>query len=237
VGIGGHGRASGWGSTHGGAARSGVFRGVGGRAGRHRHRRLRSRDGLGGDFGRPLPRYEPSGDASCHQGAQRGFVVPPRRSMGIRGASKDRVGVGAVQNRRTGLGDHRDVCGDAGQPAHQRHATPRCATPRDASIPTRVRPHDAPLPTPSCTSTDVINGKAEVGATTLALAHNVSRRRQAPAPRPRCHLVLGLGPLGPPSSVLRTALGLTRSQGLISAQAIVLRRSVARRANRRRDVA
>jgi hypothetical protein len=45
-----------------------------------------------------------------------------------------RIGVGAVQNRRTGLGDKRDVTGDAGQPAHQRHATPHCAPPRHVRI-------------------------------------------------------------------------------------------------------
>jgi hypothetical protein len=57
-----------------------------------------------------------------------------------------RIGVGAVQNRRR---DHRvvpTVCGDAGRPAHQRPATPPCARRRDASIPTRLRPHDASLP-------------------------------------------------------------------------------------------
>jgi hypothetical protein len=39
--IGGHGHATGWGSARIGAARSAVFRDVGGRAGRHRRRRLR----------------------------------------------------------------------------------------------------------------------------------------------------------------------------------------------------
>jgi hypothetical protein len=59
-----------------------------------------------------------------------------------------RDGVGAAQNRRQ---DHRvvsTVCGDAGRPAHQRHETPRCATHRDASIPTRLRPHGASIRTP-----------------------------------------------------------------------------------------
>jgi hypothetical protein len=41
VGIGGYRGASGWESTHRGAARSVGFWGVGGRAGRHRHKRLR----------------------------------------------------------------------------------------------------------------------------------------------------------------------------------------------------
>jgi hypothetical protein len=73
-----------------GAARSGGFRGVCGRAGRHRHRRLRERDSIGGDSGRPLPRYEPSGDAG----------VPSRRGVAIRGATKAGSGIrGAIKAR------------------------------------------------------------------------------------------------------------------------------------------
>jgi hypothetical protein len=43
----------------GGAARSAGLRGVGGRAGRHRQRRLDDHQALCGDSGQPLPRYEP----------------------------------------------------------------------------------------------------------------------------------------------------------------------------------
>jgi hypothetical protein len=103
------------------------------------------------------------GDLWCHQGGRWGFVVAPRRAMGIRGGTKARIGVGAVQNRRTGLGDNRDVAGDAGQPAHQRPETPRCARyhprphrtpmiPRPPPIPTRLRPRHAPIPTPMHTA-------------------------------------------------------------------------------------
>jgi hypothetical protein len=96
----------------------------------------------------PYPDTGQVGMRGCHQGARWGCEVPPRRAMAHRGATKARIGVGAVQNRRTGLGGHRDVCGDAGQPAHQRHATPRCARPRDAPLRTRLRHHDASIPTP-----------------------------------------------------------------------------------------
>jgi hypothetical protein len=59
MGIGGHGHASGWESTRIGAARSAGFRGVGGRAGRHRQRRLDYHQALCGDSGQPLPRHDP----------------------------------------------------------------------------------------------------------------------------------------------------------------------------------
>jgi hypothetical protein len=101
VGIGGHGHASGWESTHRGAAdgwesahrgaaRSGGFRGVGGRAGRHRQRRLDCHQALCGDSGQPLPRYGPSGDASCQRGVWCGCALPPRRAMAYRVATNAR---------------------------------------------------------------------------------------------------------------------------------------------------
>jgi hypothetical protein len=67
---------------------------------------------------------------------------PPPRAMGMRGATEARDGVGAAQNRRTALGGKRDVGGDAGRPAHQRHAAPRCAT--------RHHDHFPPVCGPRC---------------------------------------------------------------------------------------
>jgi hypothetical protein len=102
---------------------------------------------LGGPYS--IARRE--GDAGCHQGARWGCESPPR-AMGIRGATKDRVGVGAVQNRPTSPCAYLHRAGDAGQPAHQRHKNPNCARPRDAPIPTRLRPHRASISTPMPTN-------------------------------------------------------------------------------------
>jgi hypothetical protein len=68
-----------------------------------------------------------SADAGCHQDGRWGFVVPPTPAMAHRGATKDRIGVGAVQNRPTLSCAYLHRPGDAGQPAHQRPKTPHCA--------------------------------------------------------------------------------------------------------------
>jgi hypothetical protein len=73
---------------------------------------------------------------------------PPPRAMGMRGATEARDGVGAAQNRRTALGGKRDVGGDAGQPAHPRHAAPRCARHHQRPHRTPMIPRRPPIPTP-----------------------------------------------------------------------------------------
>jgi hypothetical protein len=147
VGIGGQRTINGVRNDRGGAARSGVFRGVGGRAGRHRQRRLDYHQALCGDSGQPLPRYEPW----WHHASPSPALVEPRiRAARLDGSSHPhlaRIGVGAVQNRRQYYRVVSTVCGDAGRPAHQRTETPRCATPRSAPIRTRLRPHDASIRT------------------------------------------------------------------------------------------
>jgi hypothetical protein len=95
-------------------------------------------------WGCELPPRIVSGMRGCHHGTPWLIVRPPTLAMAHRAATKDRIGVGAVQNRPNGLRDDRDIAGDAGQPAHQRPKTPHSATPRDAPI-----PHpDAPRPAP-----------------------------------------------------------------------------------------
>jgi hypothetical protein len=69
--------------------------------------------------------------------------------MAHRATTKDRIGVGAAQNRPQNHRFTHDVGGDAGQPAHQRTETPRCATRRDASIRTPMIPRLAPIPAPT----------------------------------------------------------------------------------------
>jgi hypothetical protein len=111
------GAADGWESARIGAARSGGFRGVGGRAGRHRQGRLDSHQALCGDSGQPLLRYDPWWHPAS----------PPRALVAPRIPFTARIGVGAVQNRRRYHRVISTVCGDAGRPAHQRTETPRCA--------------------------------------------------------------------------------------------------------------
>jgi hypothetical protein len=133
---------NGVGNDRGGAARSAGFRGVGGRAGRHRQRGGGKCMAMWGDSGQPLPRYDPwwpHDEPSCALVAPR---IPTTLVASTSQAHDARIGVGAAQNRRK---DHRfisTVCGDAGRPAHQRPETPHCARRRSASIRTRLRPHD-----------------------------------------------------------------------------------------------
>jgi hypothetical protein len=146
VGIGGQRTINRVGNDRGGAARSAGFRGVGGRAGRHRQRGRGKRMETWGDSGQPLLRYEPWWHPRI-PAARLGGTPHPRYDpwwphdgpwralMAARIPFTARIGVGAVQNRRP---DHRvisTVCGDAGRPAHQRTETPHCARHRDAPIP------------------------------------------------------------------------------------------------------
>jgi hypothetical protein len=141
------GRSTGWGSMHRGAARSAGPRGVGGRAGRHRHRRLDDHQTLCGDSGQPLPRHDPWWHPASALPALMAPRIPTTHLDGTSQRRHARIGVGAVQNRRRYHRVISTVCGDAGRPAHQRPETPRCARHHRASIRTRLRPHRASIRT------------------------------------------------------------------------------------------
>jgi hypothetical protein len=144
--IGGQRTFNGVRNDRGGASRSAGPRGVGGRAGRHRQRGRCKRMTTWGDSGQPLPRYEPWWP---YDEPLRAVVATRSRTTRLADSSHPhlaRIGVGAVQNRPQNHRVIRDICGDAGQPAHQRPETPRCARHRDASIRTPTHNHDRRFP-------------------------------------------------------------------------------------------
>jgi hypothetical protein len=127
VGIGGFCWCNGVGNDRGGASRSAGLRDVGGRAGRHRQRGGGKCMAAWGDSGQPLLPYDPwwpHDEPWCAVVAAR---IPTTRRGGSSHPHLARIGVGAAQNRPQNSRVIRDIGGDAGQPAHQRPATPRCA--------------------------------------------------------------------------------------------------------------
>jgi hypothetical protein len=79
-----------------------------------------------------------------------------------------RIGVGAVQNRPQNHRVIRDIYGDAGQPAHQRHKTPRCARHHPRPLPTPLIPHPPPI--------RALTSRASCFPMTLYFCHEVQAR-------------------------------------------------------------
>jgi hypothetical protein len=192
VGIGGFCGRNGVRNDRGGASRSAGLRGVGGRAGRHRQRRLSCHQALCGDSGQPLPRYEPCWHPAS---ALRALVAPRIRAARLDGTphplhgayrSRGRPESPPISSRYLNrlwrcrparpptsrntplraapiradfhpddptptVDSHPSAAprrADSHPDTHQRTETPRCARRRSAPIRTRLRPHDASIPTP-----------------------------------------------------------------------------------------
>jgi hypothetical protein len=94
---------------------------------------------------------------------------------------------------------------------HQRHKTPRCAPPRDAPIPTRLRPHDAPIrapmiprrsaPIPTRLRPHDVPIRAPIPIN--APKHRAARRRDASIPTPMHDHDRRFPPRGPTPMILR----------------------------------
>jgi hypothetical protein len=155
VGIGGFCGRDGVRNDRGGASRSGVFRGVGGRAGRHRHRRPDCHQALCGDSGQPLPRHDPW----RHPATPLPALVAPRISAArlagttnpLHGAYRSR-GRPESPARPSRCPNRLWRCRPARPPTSRNpalRAAPRCVDPHPSAAPRCVSTH------PSCrASTD-----------------------------------------------------------------------------------